>query len=183
MFRLLTEWLPLIAFFAAYKIYGMVPATGVLIVGTIASVIAVYIKHRKVPVALWLPALLVSVFGGLTIISDNDMFIKIKPTIVYCLFAAILLGGVIKGKGFLKHLLGSAIDMEEKSWLKFSARWGVFFIFMAIANEIVWRNFSTDIWVDFKVFGAIPLTFLFLLTQMPFLKGNSTLLDKEDKSK
>jgi intracellular septation protein len=107
------------------------------------------------------------VFGGLTLILQDELFIKLKPTIVNVLFGLILLGGLAAGKSFLKSVLGEAFAMTDEGWRKLTWRWAVFFFALALANEFVWRNFSTDQWVTFKVFGIMPLTILFSLTQLP----------------
>jgi intracellular septation protein len=106
----------------------------------------------------------------LTLALHNDLFIKIKPTIIYTLFGAVLLGGLVFGKSFLGIVFDSLFHLTEAGWRKLTLRWALFFLALAVLNEIVWRNASTDIWVDFKVFGVLPLTFLFGALQYPLLK-------------
>lgn len=178
-FKFLSEMGPLLVFFICHKFYGLIAATAALMITTIISVIIVYYIEKKVPMMPLISAILLGIFGGLTIFSQNELFIKIKPTLINMLFAIILIGGVAFKKGFLKYLMGSAMNMSDKAWLTFSLRWGIFFIFLAIVNEIVWRNFDTDFWVKFKVFGMLPLSIGFMVTQMPFLMKN--MIENEKK--
>jgi len=113
---------------------------------------------------------IVLIFGGLTILFDNKIFIFMKPTIINIIFAAILYGGIIFKKPLLKYLLGSALKLEEIGWNILTQRWIAFFIALAILNEIVWRTMSEDFWVSFKVFGILPITFIFTMTQFPLIK-------------
>ena len=113
---------------------------------------------------------IVVIFGGLTIIFDNKIFIFMKPTIINIIFAAILYGGIILKKPLLKYLLGSALKLEEEGWSILTQRWAAFFIALAVLNEIVWRTMSEDFWVSFKVFGILPITFIFTMTQFPLIK-------------
>ena len=170
---------PLIAFFAAYKLYGLMAATVVLMVVTVVSIGISYVKQKKVPMMPLVTAVIVGIFGGLTIFLNDETFIKLKPTIVNLLFASALLGGAAFGKGLLKHLFGQGLPLKDEAWLSFSVRWGIFFLFMAGVNEAVWRNVSTDVWVNFKVFGLLGLSLLFTLTQIPFIKRH---LDEEENS-
>jgi len=115
-------------------------------------------------------ATIVLIFGGLTIYFDNEIFFKMKPTIINLLFAAILYGGVIMKKPLLKFLLGAALKLQDEGWKILTQRWIGFFIALAILNEIIWRTQSTDIWVNFKVFGILPITFIFTITQFALIK-------------
>ena len=115
-------------------------------------------------------AAIVLLFGGLTIYFDNDVFFKMKPTIINVLFAVILYGGILINKPLLKYLLGAALKLEEAGWKILTQRWIGFFIALAVLNEIVWRTQSTDVWVNFKVFGILPITFIFTMTQFPLIK-------------
>ncbi len=115
-------------------------------------------------------AVIVLLFGGLTIYFDNEVFFKMKPTIINLLFAAILYGGILINKPLLKFLLGAALKLEDVGWKILTLRWIGFFIALAVLNEIVWRTQSTDIWVNFKVFGILPITFIFTMTQFPLIK-------------
>jgi intracellular septation protein len=122
------------------------------------------------PIMPVVTAIIVVVFGGLTLILHNDLFIKIKPTILYALFGAVLAGGLLFGKSFLGIVFDSLFHLTEQGWRKLTLRWALFFFALAVLNEIVWRNASTDAWVNFKVFGVLPLTFLFGALQYPLLR-------------
>ena len=115
-------------------------------------------------------AIIVLIFGGLTLILHNDTFIKIKPTIIYALFGAVLLGGLAVGKPLLGIVFDSLFHLTAEGWRKLTVRWALFFLVLAVLNEIVWRNTSTNIWVDFKVFGVMPLTLVFGALQYPLLQ-------------
>jgi len=115
-------------------------------------------------------AVIVLIFGGLTIYFDNEVFFKMKPTIINIFFAAILYGGILINRPLLKYLLGATLKLQETGWKILTQRWIGFFIALAILNEIVWRTQSTDIWVNFKVFGILPITFIFTMTQFPLIK-------------
>jgi len=121
---------------------------------------------------------IVFVFGGLTLYLHDETFIKLKPTIVYSMFAVLLAAGLILRKPLLELLFGPVFTLTEEGWRKLTLRWTAFFLAMAIVNEIVWRNFSTDAWVSFKAFGFLPLTFLFALAQMPLLQRHGEPADQ-----
>jgi intracellular septation protein len=125
---------------------------------------------RQVAIMPVVTAIIVVVFGGLTLVLHDATFIKVKPTIIYALFGAVLIGGLVFNKPLLGIVFDSLFHLTEKGWRKLTLRWAIFFFVLAVANEIVWRNTSTDVWVDFKVFGVVPLTFLFGALQMPLLK-------------
>ena len=139
-------------------------------IATIIAVLFSYIMEKKIPVMPTVGALIILIFGGLTIYFDNEVFFKMKPTIINLLFALILYGGIIVKKPLLKSLLGAAIKLEDEGWKILTQRWISFFIALAILNEIVWRTQSTDIWVNFKVFGILPITFIFTMTQFSLIK-------------
>jgi intracellular septation protein len=160
---------PLLIFFGGNLYFGIFPATGMFMVATVLSLSATYAIERKLSPMPIVTGVVVMVFGGLTLWLANDLFIKLKPTIVNSIFAAILLGGLASGRLLIKYLLDSAIHLTDEGWKKFTYRWAVFFIFLAILNEVVWRNFDTDFWVAFKVWGVFPLTLVFALAQTPFL--------------
>ncbi len=161
---------PLRGFLAFYFATDLLVATAALIAVTaLALVLALWIE-RRVP---WMPvvtAAVVGVFGGLTLWSGDETFIKIKPTIAQLLFAAVLLGSLALGRPVLKPLLGAAWPMDDRGWRRLSLRFAIFFLVMAVLNEAVWRTQSTDVWVLFKVFGLFGLTMLFSLAQMPLMK-------------
>jgi intracellular septation protein len=144
--------------------------TGTFIVATMVSLLASRILFGKLSVMPLVTGLFVVVFGGLTLWLQNDLFIKLKPTIVNSFFAAILLGGLAFGQSFLKYPFGDVFKLTEEGWRHLTVRWAMFFVVLAVLNEIVWRNFSTDTWVSFKVFGIFPLTMAFGLAQIGLLK-------------
>ena len=161
---------PALAFFAAYKFYNLYVATAVLLVLTLATLAVIYAVERKLALAPLITAIIVAIFGGLTLYLHDENFIKMKPTLIYLLFSAILLGGCAAKKGLLKHVLGLAMNLTPEGWYSLSRRWGVFFLFMAGLNEIIRRNFTTSQWVTFKVFGALGLTMVFAVLQTALIQ-------------
>ena len=141
-----------------------------LMIATIVAILFSYILEKKIPIMPTFGAFIILVFGGLTIYFNNEVFFKMKPTIINIIFAVILYGGEIIKKPLLKLLLGSALKLSEEGWAILTKRWIAFFIALGILNEIIWRTQSTDIWVSFKVFGILPITFLFTLSQFSLLK-------------
>jgi intracellular septation protein len=122
-------------------------------------------------------AVVVMVFGGLTLYLQDETFIKLKPTIIYALFAVLLLGGLLMGRSLLALVLDSMFQLTEDGWKKLTARWALFFVAMAILNEVIWRSVSTDAWVAFKTFAILPITILFALAQTPLLMRHA--IDKK----
>lgn len=162
---------PLAAFFIGYRLGDLMLATTLIIATTAACLAYVYYVERKIALSPLISGVLVAVFGGLTLALNDEYFIKIKPTIINLLFAVVLIGGVIIFKrGLLKYLFEAAFSLTDQGWRVLSLRWGVFFIFLAVLNEIIWRNFSTDFWVSFKVFGMLTCTIAFTLSQLPLIK-------------
>ncbi|HWY62046.1 MAG TPA: septation protein A [Rhizomicrobium sp.] len=167
--RQLLDLGPAIVFFAAFEYRGIFVATGaVMIAALVALGIGFAMERRLLPMPLF-TALLVLIFGGLTLYLKNEMFIKIKVTILYCFFGAILLGGMAFKRLFIKYVFAQAFELDEPGWRQLTWRWGLFFLALALLNELVWRNASTAAWVTFKVWGIIPLIFLFALAQTPFV--------------
>ena len=169
---------PVIIFMLTYNLArGRVPAgeeiylaTGVFIAATIAAIGYAWFKQKRLPPMLIVTAVVVLVFGGLTLALHDPVFIKMKPTIVNLLYAGVILGGLAVKQNVWKMLFQNAFPaLPENVWTNFALRWGVFFIFLAILNEVIWRNFSEAFWANFKVFGVMPLTFLFMLANMPLL--------------
>ena len=148
---------------------GIFVATAVFIPAILAALAVSYALTRHIAVMPVVTAVIVVVFGGLTLALQNETFIKLKPTLVYLLFAATLLGGLAFKKALLGMVFDSVFNLTDEGWRKLTLRWGVFFLALAVLNEIVWRNFSTDFWVSFKVFGALPITFIFAMLQVPLL--------------
>jgi len=171
--KFICDFLPLLVFFLVYKnsgnLHPIVPATITLILITFITLVINYLFTKEIAKIPLFSALVLGVFGLLTIFSGNEIFIKIKPTLVNLLFAAILLFGYFSKKPLLKMLLGSAFEINDQAWLHLSLRWAGFFIFLAILNEFIWRNFSTDFWVQFKVFGILPISIAFTFLQIPYL--------------
>ena len=161
---------PLLAFFITFKAAGLATATLILIVATLATLAALYLLERKLAMAPLVTAIVVTVFGGLTLYLKDESFIKMKPTLIYLIFASLLLGGLALGKPMLKYIFGHTLPLAEAGWFRLSLRWGLFFLLLAALNEFVRRNYSTDMWVDFKVFGALGLTILFTLAQYPLIR-------------
>jgi intracellular septation protein len=149
---------------------GIFVATAVFIPAVLAALAVSYVLTRHLPVMPVITAIIVVVFGGLTLLLQDETFIKLKPTIIYVLFGAALLGGLVFGKSLLGMVFDSVFNLTDEGWRKLTLRWGVFFLALAVLNEIVWRNFSTDTWVNFKVFGFLPLTLVFAMAQFPLLQ-------------
>ncbi len=171
---------PLAVFFLAYFKAGLLIATGALIAATAVALVLALWAERRVP---WMPlttAVVVGIFGGLTLWSGDETFIKIKPTIVQALFAAVLLGGLAFGRPLLKPLWGAAWPMDDAGWRQLSLRFALFFAVMAALNEAVWRTQSTDVWVTFKVFGLIGLTLLFSIAQAPLMMRHRLAEETEE---
>jgi intracellular septation protein len=165
---------PLAAFFLTYVLYGLMAATAVVIGASLVAAIAAWVIERRVPLIPLITAAVVAVFGGLTLWLQDETFIKMKPTIVQALFAAILLGGLALKRPLLKPLLGAMMPpMSDRAWSGFTLRYALFFVAMALLNEVVWRTQSTDFWVSFKVFGLPVLTVLFIASQLPFISRHA----------
>ena len=160
---------PLVVFFIANSRWGIFAATATFMAAAIAAFAVSYGLTRRVPLMALISTVVVIVFGGLTLVLHDALFIKLKPTIIYTLFGAILLGGLAAGKPLLAVLFGEMFHLTEEGWRKLTLRWALFFVALAVANEIVWRTQTTDFWVAFKVFGVMPLTLLFAALQYPLL--------------
>jgi intracellular septation protein len=161
---------PLLLFFFANSRYGIFAATATFMVAVIAALAVSYVMTRHFPIMAIVTAIIVVVFGGLTLVLHDATFIKVKPTIIYALFGGVLIGGLFFNKPLLGVVFDSLFQLTDEGWRKLTLRWAIFFLALAVLNEIVWRNTSTDMWVDFKVFGVMPLTLLFGALQMPLLK-------------
>jgi intracellular septation protein len=160
---------PLVLFFFANARFGIFAATAAFMVAIVISLGVSYVLIRRFPVMTVVSALIVLVFGGLTLILHDETFIKLKPTIIYLLFAATLFGGMLMGKKLLAIVFDSMFHLTDEGWRKLTIRWAAFFLALAVLNEIVWRTQTTDMWVNFKVFVVTPLTFVFAMLQYPTL--------------
>lgn len=178
--KLVLDIVPLAVFFIGFRLLDVYAATVALIISTFLTLAIIYWFERRLAPTPLITALIVGIFGGLAIWRHDDTFIKIKPTLVNLVFAAILLVGYLRGKGVLRYVLNTAFDLTEEGWRKLSLRWGLFFLFLAALNEIVWRNVPTSVWVNFKVFGLIGLTMLFAFAQMGFISRHTP--DEQGKS-
>ena len=170
LFKLATELGPLLIFFFANAKTNLFIATGVFMVAVLAAMVASYVVTRHIPMMAIVTAVVVFVFGALTLILHDETFIKMKPTIVYTLFAAILAGGLLFNRSFIAIMFDQMFNLTPQGWRILTGRWALWFFAMAVLNEIIWRTQSTDFWVSFKVFGMVPLTMLFAMTQMPLIK-------------
>ena len=182
-FKQTVEFGPLLIFFVVYQLEGIWIATGTLMATTLIAIAVLYWAERRVSMFLVVTAAFVMVFGGLTLIFDDDRFIKMKPTVVQGLFSVILLGGLAMGKSLLKPVMRMAWELTDRGWSLLSLRFGLFFAGMAILNEIVWRTQSTDIWVDYKVFGAFAVTTIFIMPQIPLLMRYQVLPEEDEPEK
>jgi intracellular septation protein len=168
--KLAIELGPLLVFFGVNAAAGIFAGTAAFMAATVVSLGFAWLRYHKVPVMPLVSAAIVLVFGGLTLYLRDDTFIKLKPTIVYTMFAALLAAGLLTRKPVLELLFGPVFNLTEEGWRKLTLRWAIFFVVMAVLNEFVWRNFSTDAWVSFKAFGFLPLTFLFAVLQVPLMQ-------------
>lgn len=173
LLKFLYDYLPIIVFFVCYKlsvVYDkLLFATLAMLFTTFVAIFVSYILTRKIPKVATFSALLLGFFCGLTIFFDDEYYIKIKPTIINLIFSGILFYGNFAQKPMLKFLLGEQLKMNFKDWQILSLRWAYFFCALGILNEIIWRNFSTDFWVQFKVFGMMTISMMFTISQVPFI--------------
>ena len=164
---------PLVLFFMTNAKFGIFGATAIFMVASLAAIAISFALTRHLAIMPIVTAVIVLVFGGLTLVLHDEMFIKLKPTIIYCLFGGTLAVGLAMGKALLGVLFDQMFHLTDEGWRKLTLRWALFFFAMAALNEIVWRTQSTDFWVSFKLFGVVPLTFLFGALQMPLIKKYS----------
>ena len=167
--RLALDLGPLLIFFAGFKYLGIFGATAAFMAAVgVALAVGWLVEKRLSPMPLF-TAVLVMVFGGLTLYLKNDIFIKMKPTVLYGFFGVLLLAGLRFNRLFIKYVFAQAFELDDAGWRKLTVRWGLFFIALAVVNEALWRATSTATWVSFKVWGIIPLIFLFALAQTPLV--------------
>jgi intracellular septation protein len=167
--KLALELGPLVLFFAANARWGIFTGTGVFMGAVLVALAVSYALTQHLPIMALVSAAVVVVFGGMTIALQDETFIKIKPTIIYVLFAVVLLGGLALRKPLLLLLFDQVFNLTEEGWRKLTLRWALLFVVQAVLNEIVWRTQTTDFWLGFKAFGAIPLTIAFAVLQYPLL--------------
>ena len=183
--KLLIDLGPLLVFFVVNflapvpQIMKIFVATGAFMVAMVAAMLFSAIRYRSISPLLWFSGVMVVVLGGLTIWLHDETFIKMKPTIYYVLVAGLLAFGLATGRPLLQRVLGSTYPgLDEQGWTKLTRNWALFFAFMAVLNETVWRNSSTSFWIGFKLWGALPLTFLFAAANIPMLLRHGLM--KED---
>ncbi len=170
LFKLATELGPLLVFFGVNAKFHLFAATAAFMVAIVAAMIASYLVTRHVPLMALVTGVIVLVFGTLTLALHDETFIKVKPTIIYSLFALVLGGGLLFGRSFIAIMFDQMFNLTPTGWRLLTMRWALFFAALAVLNEVVWRTQSTDFWVNFKVFGVTPLTMLFAIAQMPLVK-------------
>lgn len=179
--KLVLELGPLVAFFVTNWKFGIFPATGVLMACVIAALAVSWLLTRHLPVMPVVTCVAVVFFGALTFVFHDELFIKLKPTIVNFMFGTILLGALAFGKLLLPVVLDSVLRLTEEGWRTLTIRWGVFFFILAALNEIVWRTQTTDFWVSFKAFGVMPITIAFALAQVPLILRHEVKDEAEQK--
>jgi intracellular septation protein len=168
--KLVLDLGPLALFFFTTVKYDIFVATAAFMVAVIVALVVTYVMTRRLPIMPLVTVVIVIVFGGLTLILHNDTFVKIKATIIYVLFAGVLLGGLAFNKPLLGVVFDSVFHLTEEGWRKLTWRWALFFILLAVANEAARRMLTTEHWALFKFAGVTTLTFLFSLLQMPLVK-------------
>ncbi len=179
MLKLFIEFGPLVVFFATYKYANIFLATLWMVTATAFCLLVSYLVDKKISMVLLISGFILLISGSITLLTGDSMYIKMKPTLVYTIFCILLWIGARKNeRPFISYALGSAFKMEDEHWITLSRRFAFYFFAMAIMNEIVWRNFSESAWVNFKVFGAIPITLAFAATQIPFLMKHH-IIDKK----
>jgi intracellular septation protein len=180
LLKLVLEMGPLALFFFTNSKYGIFPATGVLMAGVVVALLASWALTRRLPLMPVVTAVAVLVFGSLTFFFNDELFIKLKPTIVNSLFGSVLLGALYFRKPLLPIVLDSVLQLTDEGWRVLTLRWGIFFFVLAALNELVWRTQSTDFWVTFKVFGTMPLTLIFALAQLPLILRHEIKSDRSE---
>ena len=169
--KFIIDFGPLVVFFVFYKKTGsLIEAIIPLMIATLISILVSYLLEKKIPIMPTVGGIIILIFGGLIWYFKDPIFIKMKPTIINIIFALAIFVGNYFNKPLFKYLLGESIKLEDQGWIELGKRWAYFFIFLAFLNEIIWRNFSEDLWVNFKVFGILFLTFIFSISQFSIIK-------------
>ena len=174
LLKLALDFGPLVVFFAANARFGIFAATAIFMATIVAALAVSYALTRHLAIMPIVTAVVVLVFGSLTLVLHDETFIKLKPTIIYALFGLTLIGGWLFDKPLLAIVFDSMFHLTEEGWRKLTLRWAAFFLVMAVVNEVVWRTQTTDFWVSFKLFGFTPLTFAFAALQYPLLMKYAT---------
>jgi intracellular septation protein len=180
LLKLAIELGPLLVFFGTNAAAGIYAGTAAFMAATLVSLGVAWLTYHKLPIMPIVSGVIVLVFGGLTLYLRDETFIKLKPTIVYTMFVVLLAAGLLWKKPMLELLFGPVFTLTEEGWRKLTIRWALFFATMAVVNELVWRNVSTDAWVSFKAFGFLPLTFLFAVAQVPLMQRHGTEAAEEE---
>lgn len=180
LLKFLLELGPLVVFFIVNARADIFWGTGCFVAATIVSLTASRILFGKIPMMPLVSGVFVIVFGSLTLYLQDELFIKLKPTIVNVIFAGILFSGLLFGHSLLKYLFGDVFALTAKGWQKLTFRWACFFVFLAVLNEVAWRLLSTDAWVSFKLFGIMPITMAFAIAQVGLLKRYALDLDTKN---
>lgn len=176
--KLVLELGPLVIFFFSNGRFGIITATAIFMVAATVALILMWLLFKRVAVMPLVSTVVVLVFGGLTVWLNDELFIKLKPTIVNTMFGTILLGAYFLNKPLLKIVLDAVFEITDAAWQVLTLRWALFFFFLAVLNEVIWRNFSTDFWVAFKVWGVMPISMAFALSQLPFIQKHSNETDE-----
>jgi intracellular septation protein len=182
LLKLVFEIGPLVVFFIANGRWGILPATAAFMAATAVALPAAWLLMRRLPVMPLVSGVFVLAFGGLTLALADETFIKLKPTIVNLLFAAILLGGLALKLPLLQKVFATVFQLSERGWRLLTVRWAVFFVCLAVLNEIVWRTQTTEVWIQFKLFGIMPLTLVFSLAQLPLITRYQVADEPEEKA-
>ena len=186
LLKFITDFGPLLIFFTVYYKSGnnLSVAIPPLIVATLIAVLISYVVERKIPYLPLVGGIIISIFGGLTLYFNNPVFLYMKPTIINVIFAIVLLvGRTFFNKNLLKYFFQNAFQIDEIGWDKLNIRWILFFIFLALINELVWRTQTEVVWVNFKVWGILPLTFIFTAFQIPLIRSEERRVGKECRSR
>lgn len=167
--KIVLELGPLLIFFFTNANYDIFTATAWFMGAMVVSLVLSWLLLKKIAVMPLVTGVVVLIFGTLTLVLKDDTFIKMKPTIVNSLFGLTLLGGLFFGQSLLKYVFGEVYKLKPEGWRRLTINWGLFFIFLAVSNEVVWRLFDTDFWVAFKVWAIMPITIVFSMLQLPLL--------------
>ncbi len=181
LLKIIMDLGPLLVFFGANYQFDIYVATGAFMIAVAISLTVTYAMERTIAPMPLVTGVVVMVFGGLTIYLQDELFIKLKPTIVNTIFATVLFAGLMFERPLIKFLFEQVFPLTDEGWRKLTFRWACFFVFLAVLNEVVWRNFSTDFWVAFKVWGVFPITMIFAAAQLPLMQTHQ-LPETSDKT-